>query len=169
MTSPHPTPHAPDALTPDPGATALAWAAEAFLAHTHPRAPLRLERVTLDGVTYSCAPDPAALRLNRALAEEVVMVALAAREAAALTGAPAPTAGRDARMLLDCALTDPDERETLDAYLSVLRGRARARLRRAWSEVQVIAAGLREHGELDAAQVAWRIACAQGIRATLLN
>lgn len=72
-------------------------------------------------------------------------------------------------MLLDCALTDPDERETLDAYLSVLQGRARARLRRAWSEVQVIAAGLRKHGELDAAQVAHRVACAQGIRATLLN
>ncbi|AKH16721.1 MULTISPECIES: hypothetical protein [Deinococcus] len=169
MTSPHLTPHAPHTPAPDPGAAALTWAAEAYLAHTHPRAPLRLDRVTLSGVTYACAPDPAALRLNRALAEEVVMVALAAREAAALTGAPAPGAGRDARMLLDCALTDPDERETLDAYLSVLRGRARARLRRAWSEVQVIAAGLREHGELDAAQVAHRVACAQGIRATLLN
>ncbi|MHA0043154.1 hypothetical protein [Deinococcus sp. PEB2-63] len=168
MTSPHLTPHAPD-TTPDAGTAALTWAAEAYLAHTHPRAPLRLDRVTLSGVTYTCAPDPAALRLNRALAEDVVMVALAAREAAALTGTPAPTTGRDARMLLDCALTDPDERETLDAYLSVLRGRARSRIRRAWSEVQVIAAGLREHGQLDAAQIAHRVACAQGIHATLLN
>ncbi|MCD0157673.1 hypothetical protein IHN57_10480, partial [Deinococcus sp. 6GRE01] len=80
-----------------------------------------------------------------------------------------PDGGRDARMLLDCALTDPDERDTLDAYLSVLRGRTRARLRRAWTEIEVLAAGLREHGELDAAQVAHRVACAQGIRASLLN
>ncbi|MCD0177211.1 hypothetical protein IHN32_14785, partial [Deinococcus sp. 14RED07] len=45
----------------------------------------------------------------------------------------------------------------------------RARLRRAWTEIEVLAAGLREHGELDAAQVAHRVACAQGIRASLLN
>ncbi|MCD0170240.1 hypothetical protein IHN59_11415, partial [Deinococcus sp. 23YEL01] len=101
--------------------------------------------------------------------EEVVMVALAPAEAAHLSGTPTPDGGRDARMLLDCALTDPDERDTLDAYLSVLRGRTRARLRRAWTEIEVLAAGLREHGELDAAQVAHRVACAQGIRASLLN
>ncbi|MBZ9715205.1 hypothetical protein [Deinococcus multiflagellatus] len=153
----------------DAHARSLQLAAEAYLAHSHPRAPLRLDRVNLHGVVYRSAPDPAALRLNRPLAEEVVMVALAAGEAAALSGAGAMTAGRDARMLLSCALTDPDELDTLDAYLGVLRGRARSRLRRAWSEVEVLAAGLREHGELDAAQVAHRVACAQGIRASLLN
>ena len=168
MTSPHTqTPQAPAPTAAY--ARSLPRAAEAFLAHTHPRAPLRLDRVTLHGVTYAAAPDPAALRLTRALAEEVVMVALAPAEAAHLSGTPTPDGGRDARMLLDCALTDPDERDTLDAYLSVLRGRTRARLRRAWTEIEVLAAGLREHGELDAAQVAHRVACAQGIRASLLN
>ncbi|UBV42926.1 hypothetical protein LAJ19_01485 [Deinococcus taeanensis] len=168
MTIPHPHP----TTSPSPQdlhARSLHRAAEAYLAHTHPRAPLRLDRVTLHGVTYASAPDPAALRLNRPLAEEVVMVALAAREAATLTGSPAPEDGRDARQLLDQSLNDPDERSTLDAYLTVLSARTRARLRRAWSEVEVLAAGLREHGELDAAQVAHRVACAQGIRATLLN
>ncbi|MBZ9752406.1 hypothetical protein K7W42_16275 [Deinococcus sp. HMF7604] len=162
----HPT---PTAAPQDRHAASLQRAAEAYLAHTHPRTPLRLDRVTFSGVVYRAVPDPAALRLNRALAEEVVLVALAGEEAAILSGTTAVAAGRDARMLLACALTDPDEQDTLDAYLAVLRGRARARLRRAWSEVEVLAAGLREHGELDAAQVAHRVACAQGIRASLLN
>lgn len=160
--------HAPTDLH----ARSLHLAAEAYLAHMHPRAPLRLERVRLrdnGGVEYRSEPDGAALRLNRALAEEVVLVALAAEQAAHLsTTSPFP-AQRDARHLLATALNDPDELATLDAYLDVLRGRTRARLRRAWTEVEVLAAGLREHGELDASQVAHRVACAQGIRSSLLN
>ncbi|PTA67473.1 hypothetical protein [Deinococcus arcticus] len=168
MPSPQTQP-TPSPTSQDRHARSLQLAAEAYLAHSHPRAPLRLERLSLHGVVYRSAPDPAALRLNRALAEDVVLVALAAGEAAALSGSAPLAEGRDARMLLACALSDPDEHSTLDAYLSVLRGRARARLRRAWSEVEVLAAGLREHGELDADQVAHRVACAQGIRVSLLN
>lgn len=171
MTSPQthsPLGHAPTDLH----TRSLHLAAEAYLAHMHPRAPLRLERVRLHdkgGVDYRSEPEAAALRLNRALAEEVVLVALAGAQAAHLSGTSPLTAQRDARHLLATALSDPDELATLDAYLDVLRGRARARLRRAWTEVEVLAAGLREHGELDASQVAHRVACAQGIRSSLLN
>lgn len=85
-----------------------------------------------------------------------------------LTG-DAGTPGRDARALLASALRDPEELEVLGAQIAVLEARARALLRRSWAEVEVVAAGLREHGALDAQAVAHRVACAQGIRGTLLN
>jgi hypothetical protein len=150
----------------------LLVAAEAVLAHLHPRAPLRLAQVTLDGgVSYAAAPDTDALRLNRALAEEVVLVASAQAAAAALLGCVATPVGvqRDAGELLALALTDPEEQGVLPAYLSILEARARMLLRRSWAEVEVVAAGLRELGQLDARDVAHRISCAQSIRGTLLN
>lgn len=156
-----------------PSADVLAQllAAEAVLACLTGRAPLRLETVRLGvgGVTYAATPDPRAMRSNRGLLDEVVMTALAPGVAAELLGVAAPTPGRDPRALLADALTEPEELATLDAYLLVLKGRARAALRRAWAEVQVVAAGLREYGVLDAQAVGHRVACAQGIRGTLLN
>lgn len=154
----------------------LLLAAEAVLAHLHPRAPLRVERVALGetpGVTYALAADPQALALNRGLREEVALVGLARSAMARLlglaVGAGEGPACRDPRALLTATLTDPEELEVLDAQLTVLEARARALLRRSWAEVEVVAAGLREHGELDAREVAHRVACAQGIRGTLLN
>ncbi|WP_102127364.1 hypothetical protein [Deinococcus planocerae] len=151
----------------------LLLAAEAVLAHLHPRAPLRLAEVSLDGpgVTYACPPDPQAMTLNRGLREEVALVALARAAMARLLGLTAEVGrpGRDARGLLGSALRDPEELEVLDAQLTVLEARARALLRRSWAEVEVVAVGLREHGTLDAQAVAHRVACAQGIRGTLLN
>ncbi|ANE43472.1 hypothetical protein [Deinococcus puniceus] len=149
----------------------LLLAAEAVLAHLHPRAPLRLAQVNFEGVAYTSAPDADALRLNRALAEEVVLVASAQAAAGALLGLAPSRMGsvRDAGELLTLALTEPEEQEVLPAYLSVLEARARVLLRRSWAEVEVVAAGLRELGQLDARDVAHRIACAQSIRGTLLN
>ncbi|THF69994.1 hypothetical protein E7T06_09580 [Deinococcus sp. Arct2-2] len=149
----------------------LLLAAEAVLAHLHPRAPLRLAQVNFEGVAYASAPDPDALRLNRALAEEVVLVASAQAAARALLGLAPSRMGlvRDAGELLASGLTEPEEKEVLPAYLSVLEARARVLLRRSWAEVEVVAAGLRELGQLDARDVAHRIACAQSIRGTLLN
>jgi len=163
-----PTAHAPL----DIHTRSLLLASEAVLAHLHPRAPLRLAQVTLEGgVCYVTAPDPDALRLNRALAEEVALVASAQAGAGAWLGSARGNVGsaRDAAELLALALTEPEEQEVLPAYLSVLEARARALLRRSWAEVEVVAAGLRELGQLDARDVAHRIACAQSIRGTLLN
>lgn len=166
---------APTSQTPaqtDLRTRSLLLAAEAVLAHLHPRAPLRLQQVSLEGgVTYAAEPHPQALAMNRGLLEEVVLVALAGAAAARLMGVSLPTGGdgRDARALLASALTQPEEAEVQDAYLTVLEARARAVLRRSWAEVEVVAAGLREHGTLDAQSVAHRVACAQGIRRTLLN
>lgn len=163
-----PTVHAPLNLH----TRSLLLAAEAVLAHLHPRAPLRLAQVTLEsGVCYVTAPDSDALRLNRALAEEVVLVASAQVAAGALlgTGAVNARSPRVAAELLALALTEPEEQEVLPAYLSVLEARARVLLRRSWAEVEVVAAGLRELGRLDGRDVAHRIACAQSIRGTLLN
>lgn len=160
-------------LTPaDPHTRSLLLAAEVVLAHLHPRAPLRLTQVALEGgVTFAAPPHPQALALNRGLLEDVVLVALAGVAAARLMGASHPdgSGSRDARALLASALTQPEEAEVQDAYLTVLEARARAALRRHWTEVEVVAAGLREYGSLDARAVAHRIACAQGIRGTLLN
>lgn len=170
MTQLHTTPGV--SAHPDMHTRSLLLAAEAVLAHLHPRAPLRLAQVTLDGgVSYATAPDADALRLNRALAEEVVLVALAQAAAGTLLGLAAGHAGsqRDAGELLALALTEPEEQTVLPAYLSVLEARARVLLRRSWAEVEVVAAGLRELGQLDARDVAYRIACAQSIRGTLLN
>ncbi|UQN05882.1 hypothetical protein [Deinococcus sp. QL22] len=149
----------------------LLLAAEAVLAHLHPRAPLRLAQVTFEGVAYATAPDADALRLNRALAEEVVLVASAQAAAGVLLGLAAGIAEsqRSAGELLALALTEPEEQAVLPAYLSVLEARARVLLRRSWAEVEVVAAGLRELGQLDARDVAYRISCAQSIRGTLLN
>lgn len=162
------------APTPPAGADVLAQllAAEAVLACLGARAPLRLDTVSLvDGaVRYALEPDLRALQSNRGLLDAVVMTALASGVAAGLLGVQAPTAStRDARALLAAALTEPEEHDTLDAYLQVLAGRARAALRRSWAEVQVVAAGLRDCGSLDAQAVQHRVACAQGIRGTLLN
>ncbi|MEF2277854.1 hypothetical protein V3W47_06045 [Deinococcus sp. YIM 134068] len=177
MTRPLPAPHTATApVSNDPRAVSLLLAAEAVLAHLHPRAPLRLAAVTLGetpGVTYALAPDPQALALNRGLREEVALVALARAAMARLLnfvdGAEVGTPERDARALLASTLRDPEELEVLDAQLAVLEARARALLRRSWAEVEVVAVGLREHGTLDAQAVAHRVACAQGIRGSLLN
>ncbi|OLV18443.1 hypothetical protein [Deinococcus marmoris] len=162
---------APTAL-PDLHGTATLAAAEAVLAQLSGRAPLRIDSVSVtDGplVRYALAPDIEAMRANRGLMEDVVMAALAAPVAAGMLDLPQVAGGRDAHALLDAALTEPEEREVLDAYLLVLTARTRAQLRRAWAEIGVVAAGLREHGTLDAQDVQHRMACAQGIRGTLLN
>lgn len=176
MTRPQPlAPTAQPALLQDPRTASLLLAAEAVLAQLHPRAPLRLAGVSLEeraGVTYHLAPDPQAMTRSRGLREDVVLVALARAAMARLLHLPQPLDGvseRKARALLASALHDPEELEVLDAQLTVLEARARAALRRSWAEVEVVAAGLREHGSLDAQAVAHRIACAQGIRGTLLN
>lgn len=177
MTRPTPaTLQTPAPFSGDLRTASLLLAAEAVLAHLHPRAPLRLAGVSLGetpGVTYALTPDPHALTLNRGLREEVALVALAREAMARLLGLPhagrGAGPGRDARILLASATRDPEELEVLDAQLAVLEARARALLRRSWAEVEVVAAGLREHGTLDAQAVAHRIACAQGIRGTLLN
>ncbi|MFB9992485.1 hypothetical protein ACFFLM_10955 [Deinococcus oregonensis] len=158
--------------SPDTYTRSLLLAAEAVLAHLHPRAPLRLAQVSLEeGVGYASVPDTAALRLNRALAEEVVLVASAQAAAGVVLGCGATPVGaqRDAGELLALALTDPEEQAVLPAYLSILEARARAVLRRSWAEVEVVAAGLREVGQLDSRDVAHRVSCAQSIRGTLLN
>ncbi|GGO28816.1 hypothetical protein GCM10008949_21720 [Deinococcus humi] len=149
-------------------------AAEAVLAQLSGRAPLRIEAVSVangPAVRYALSPDVEAMRANRGLLEDVVMAALAAPVAAELLGlsAPQPAECRNAHALLEAALTEPEEREVLDAYLAVLSARTRALVRRAWAEIGVVAAGLREHGTLDAQDVRHRMACAQGIRGTLLN
>ncbi|KQR23006.1 hypothetical protein [Deinococcus sp. Leaf326] len=146
-------------------------AAEAVLACLGARAPLRLETVSLTdaAVHYALEPDLRALQNNRGLLDAVVMTALAQGAAAEILGVRPPISGRDPRALLQAALTEPEELATLDAYLQVLVGRARAALRRAWAEVQVVAAGLCEYGVLDVQAVHHRVACAQGIRGTLLN
>lgn len=174
MTTPLPSATAaPTSVPADPHTRALLLAAEAVLAHLHPRAPLRLETAALEGgVTYAAQPHAQALVASRALLEEVVMTALAQSAAARLLGLPRPeqaATGRDPQRLLASALTQPEEAEVQGAYLTVLEARARALLRRHWAEVQVVAAGLREHGLLDRQSVAHRVACAQGIRGTLLN
>ncbi|WP_019585815.1 hypothetical protein [Deinococcus apachensis] len=175
MTRPAPaTLQTPAPVSGDLRTASLLLAAEAVLAHLYPRAPLRLDQVSLGetpGVTYALAPDPQALALNRGLREEVALVALAGEAMARLLGIEGrgKVLGRDARVLLASALRDPEELEVLDAQLAVLEARARALLRRSWAEVEVVAAGLHEHGTLDAQAVAHRIACAQGIRGTLLN
>lgn len=175
MTRPTPaTLQTPAPFSGDLRTASLLLAAEAVLAHLHPRAPLRLAGVSLGetpGVTYALTPDPHALILNRGLREEVALVALSREAMARLLGVT-PGEGnpeRNARILLASATRDPEELEVLDAQLAVLEARARALLRRSWAEVEVVAAGLREHGTLDAQAVAHRIACAQGIRGTLLN
>ncbi|MFC3862107.1 hypothetical protein ACFOPQ_15170 [Deinococcus antarcticus] len=146
-------------------------AAEAVLAHLSGRAPLRIERVTRQGVQYMLAPDPQAMQSNRGLLEDVVMTALAQQEAATLLNVPTvqTDSGRDAAALLRAGLTEPDEQAVSAEYLRVLRARTRAALRRSWAEIQVVAAGLLEHGELDAEALRYRVQCAQGIRGTLLN
>ncbi|MFC4637063.1 hypothetical protein [Deinococcus hohokamensis] len=166
------------ASTPAQAPTALSLhtvsllrAAEAVLAAQRPRAPLRLARVSLDGVTFGAAPDPQALALNRGLLEDVVTVALAGEAAAWILGLPpqGSLSARDGAALLAAGLSEPEEQQVAGAYLQVLGARARAALRQAWAEVEVVAAGLREHRELDAREVAHRIACAQSIRSSLLN
>lgn len=146
-------------------------AAESVLAHLSGRAPLRIERVTLQDVQYAIAPDPQAMQSNRGLLEDVVMTALAQQEVATLLKVPTvqTDSGRDAAALLRAGLTEPDEQAVSAEYLRVLRARARAALRRSWAEIQVVAAGLLEHGELDAEALRYRVQCAQGIRGTLMN
>ncbi|ABF45168.1 hypothetical protein Dgeo_0866 [Deinococcus geothermalis DSM 11300] len=159
-------------IAPDLYLRSVLIAAEAVLAHLHPRAPLRFVCVALDGgVTFAAQPHPQALAMNRGLLEDVVLVALGRVAAARLLAVVPPPneGGRDARALLASALTQPEEAEVQEAYLAVLEARARATLRRHWAEVEVVAAGLREHGTLDAQATAHRISCAQGIRRTLLN
>ncbi|MFC4425713.1 hypothetical protein [Deinococcus navajonensis] len=153
-------------------AVSLLRAAEAVLAMQRPRAPLKLVEVSLrEGITFGTTPDPQALALNRGLLEDVVLVALAKEAAAEICGLTLPPSvpDREADALLARGLTDPEEQQVAAAYRQVLKARARAALRHAWAEVEVVAAGLREHHELNAQEVAHRIACAQSIRSSLLN
>lgn len=143
-------------------------AAEVVMAHLTGRAPLRLERVTCEGIEYAIRPDPQVLRQHRALLEDVVMTALAQAEAARFLGAREVDVTK-AWQLLREVVCDPDEREALSEYLCVLRARTRAVLRRSWAEVQVVAAGLLEYGELSAEGVSYRVRCAQSIRGRLSN
>lgn len=166
------SPTASTTALPDLHSIATLAAAEAVLAQMSGRAPLRIDRVSVtDGpeVRYALTPDVEAMRANRGLLEDVVMTALAAPVVAGMLELPQIAGTRDARALLDAALTEPEDREVIDAYLSVLTARTRVSLRRAWAEIGVVAAGLREHGTLDAQDVRHRMACAQGIRGTLLN
>lgn len=145
-------------------------AAEAVLAHLSGRAPLRIERVTHQGVRYTIAPDQQAMQSNRGLLEDVVMTALAGQEATRLLNTPfEQPSSRHPETLMTAALTDPEEQAVIVEYLHVLRARTRAKLRQSWAEIQVVAAGLLEHAELDAEAVKYRIQCAQGIRGSLLN
>ncbi|GAA5504033.1 hypothetical protein Dxin01_03801 [Deinococcus xinjiangensis] len=146
-------------------------AAEAVLAHLTGRAPLRLERVTCQGVRYAIEPDPQAMQSNRGLLEDVVMTALAGQETARLLNVPCPDppSSRPPETLMTAALTEPEEQAVMAEYLHVLRARTRALVRQSWAEIQVVAAGLLEHAELDAEAVKYRIVCAQGIRGSLLN
>ena len=146
-------------------------AAEAVLAHLSGRASLRVEKVKNHKVLYALEPDLHALQSNRGLLEDVVMTALAQQEAAKLLDVATvqTDSGRDAAALLCAGLTEPDEQAVSADYLRVLRARTRATLRCSWAEIQVVAAGLLEHGELDADALKYRVQCAQGIRGTLLN
>ena len=95
MTQLQTTPTAPAHLNTQ--TRSLLLAAEAVLAHLHPRAPLRLAQVNFEGVAYVSAPDADALRLNRALAEEVVLVASA--QAAGLPVLSSPSITQDVQVI----------------------------------------------------------------------
>ena len=148
-------------------------AAEAVLATLCGRAPARVQQVSLvDGIRYGLAPDPAALALNRGLMEDLVMVGLAGTVALELAGYEWPDlalAEAAALELLRRSLSNPGEQAVAAAYLQVLRARTAATLRRSWTEVQVVAAGLLEHGELGAEELGHRISCAQHLRGKTLN
>lgn len=172
MTQPTPLTQ-PRPATPDQAhAHSLMLAAEAVLATQSGRAPYRVTQVSLQGgVTYALDLDPWALKGNRSLLEDAILIGFAAPVVAELSGQPQPGAGgpRAPRTLAMESLIEAEELEVMDAYLTVLRARCQVALRRAWAEVQVVAAGLREHGTLDHEAVAYRLRCAQGIRSTLLN
>lgn len=160
---------------PHPAYQATLLAAEAVIATLCGRAPLRIEQVSLaqGSISYALELDRWALRHNRALLEDVVMTFLAPQAALRLlelSGDLLPPATRPTvRGLLLSSLSEPEEQAVVEAYLCVLEARVAATLRLLWTEIQVVAAGLREAGVLDGEDVRHRIACAQGIRATLLN
>lgn len=160
---------------PEPSQQAVLLAAEAVLASLCGRASRRISQVSLpdNQVLYALPTDSWAMRHNRPLLEDVLMTLLASQAAAKILELPDNTVTAStmplARGTLLGSLTEPEEVAVAEAYLQVLEARTRAALRRYWTEVQVVAAGLREHGILDAEDVRHRIHCAQSIRSTLLN
>lgn len=165
---------------------AVLLAAETVLATLLGRAPNRVVYVSLAaGIQYAVSPDYAALQVNRGLLEDVVMVQLATHAARLLLGGMGQQGGIQQSTFLQeniqlngatkagetlvRSLTQPEERAVVNAYLQVLLARATALLRSHWAEVQVVAAGLSEVGELNGEAVRWRMDCAQGIRGKLLN
>lgn len=145
-----------------------ALAAQAVISTLLGRAPTRLNRVSLrSGVEYALAPYPVALQLNRGLLEDVVVAQLAGDAARHILGVHIQ--GQQGTALLEQSLMHPEEREVLAAYEQVLFARARALVRQHWAEIQVVAAGLTECGDLSGEAVKWRMNCAQGIRGQLLN
>lgn len=176
----HPTPAPAEATeAPAPDAedrAAFAAAAAAVLALKFNRPTLRPERVQARpavALRFAQQAVPAALRAHRALREETALVLLAgaAAEHVKFGGAPDPAALDAARALLAASAPSDDEADpdVVEASLTVLTARARAELRRAWAEVEIVAIGLRAHGALDGVEVEHRVRCAQGIRSAALN
>lgn len=158
------------APAPDPIHPALPLAAEAVLAHLCGRTPARFSRVRLgEAIAYTSPPDPRALVLHRPLLEDLVGVRLAGCALREMLGGEDPGAQQAALEFLSGGLAEPEEREVAHAHLCVLMARTKAALRRHWPAVQVVAAGLREQGELDAESVRFRIRCAGNISAQLYN
>lgn len=148
-------------------------AAEAVLAMLCGRAPARVRGLSLQGgVSYAIEMDADALRLSRGLLEDMVMLRLAGVAAAELyhgQGLPNDPARESARQLLLSGLTESEEKDVSDAHLQVLHARTRVALRRSWTEVQVVAAGLLLHKTLSAEEIGHRISCAQHLRGKTLN
>lgn len=158
---------APDAPTIH---SSLPLAAEAVLARLCGRAPARFTRVTLGRpLEYAVPPDPAALVLHRSLLEDLVGVRLAGAALREMLGQGDVSEQAGALEFLKLGLAEPEEREVAHAHLCVLMARTKATLRRHWPAVQVVAAGLREQGELDFEAVSFRMSCAGRISAQLYN
>ncbi len=152
---------------------ALSLAGQAVVAVQVGRPALRLERLQLRPhaeLRLACPPLPEALRGHRPLLEETAMLTLAGDAALQILDPSwCGSALVPARELLRAAARDDDEAAVAPAYAEVLLARARALLRRAWPQVQVVAAGLLEHGALDAAEVATRVRCASGVAGRTMN
>lgn len=152
----------------------LMLAAEAVLSLQLARAPLRVTRIQLNPqpeIQFALQPDRHVICRNRGLMEDVVTAALAPVVVASMLGVRQMQSwsGRSAREILHIALVEPEEKAALEAYFEVLKARTAVLLRRHWAEVQVVAAGLREHDILDASALRHRVQCAQGIRGSLMN
>ena len=171
---PSPASLAAPAPTPDQAQRrALALAAQAVLAVQVGRPALRLTRVQLRPgaeLQLACPPLPEALRGHRPLLEETAMLTLAGDAALQVSDpshrGPALAAATE---LLRQSARDEDEAAVAPAYAEVLQARARALLRRAWPQVQVVAAGLLEHGALTGDEVATRLRCVSGVAGRTMN